>query len=444
MPDEDSFRATAVVLELTRDLLPTDTVLLLLSGGGSALFEQLLIPAEELQDITRQLLASGADIVEMNTIRKQLSRVKGGRVALHCAPARVEAVVLSDILGDPLDMIASGPAAADPSTAEQARAIAEKYALKLSETAWACLDVETPKALDNVRTQIIGSVRELCRAAAERCRELGYEPILLTDRLDCEAREAGRFLTAILRTHAGEGRRLAFLAGGETVVHLTGTGPGGRNQELTLAAAPGLDGLASAALISVGSDGTDGSTDAAGGYADGDTLTAGLKASRFCMPGGSGGPPTLFPPLMGCQTRDLLEGLGEVATGAKLELLGDVSDGIIGSCQQHLGLLHPGEFYIVVQINPHLLLELSGEIVVPISHQRCQLLQGDRFLQMDVDIVAAKLDLLGAVGVGPVLVDAPDEIHIHLMIDGDKLRYRLALGHALDVGVPQGVSGFRG
>ncbi len=146
VPDEDSFRATAVVLELTRDLLPTDTVLLLLSGGGSALFEQLLIPAEELQDITRQLLASGADIVEMNTIRKQLSRVKGGRFALHCAPARVEAVVLSDILGDPLDMIASGPAAADPSTAEQARAIAEKYALKLSETAWACLDVDSQGA----------------------------------------------------------------------------------------------------------------------------------------------------------------------------------------------------------------------------------------------------------------------------------------------------------
>ena len=274
VPDEDSFRATAVVLELTRDLLPTDTVLLLLSGGGSALFEQLLIPAEELQDITRQLLASGADIVEMNTIRKQLSRVKGGRFALHCAPARVEAVVLSDILGDPLDMIASGPAAADPSTAEQARAIAEKYALKLSETAWACLDVETPKALDNVRTQIIGSVRELCRAAAERCRELGYEPILLTDRLDCEAREAGRFLTAILRTHAGEGRRLAFLAGGETVVHLTGRGLGGRNQELALSAAPGIAGMSGAAVFSLGSDGTDGPTDAAGGYVDGSTAQA--------------------------------------------------------------------------------------------------------------------------------------------------------------------------
>jgi len=267
VPDEGSFRGTNAVLTLTKDLLPTDTVLFLLSGGGSALFEQSLILPEELQSITRQLLACGADIVEMNTVRKRLSGVKGGRFALHCAPARVEAVVLSDILGDPLDMIASGPAAADPSTAEQAKAIAEKYALKLSEAARSCLEVETPKVLDNVRTQIIGSVRELCRAAAERCRVLGYEPILLTDRLDCEAREAGRFLASILGAHAGEGKKLAFLAGGETVVHLTGPGLGGRNQELALAAAPGLAGLS-----------TDGPTDAAGGYADGDTLAA-LRAA---------------------------------------------------------------------------------------------------------------------------------------------------------------------
>ena len=278
VPDEGSFRGTNAVLKLTKDLLPTDTVLFLLSGGGSALFEQSLILPEELQSITRQLLACGADIVEMNTVRKRLSGVKGGRFALHCAPARVEAVVLSDILGDPLDMIASGPAAADPSTAEQAKAIAEKYALKLSEAARSCLEVETPKVLDNVRTQIIGSVRELCRAAAERCRVLGYEPILLTDRLDCEAREAGRFLASILGAHAGEGKKLAFLAGGETVVHLTGPGLGGRNQELALAAAPGLAGLSNAAVISVGSDGTDGPTDAAGGYADGDTLAA-LRAA---------------------------------------------------------------------------------------------------------------------------------------------------------------------
>ena len=124
VPDNGSFFATARALELVQGLSADDTVLFLLSGGGSALFEQPLVSGEELQDITRQLLACGADIVEMNTIRKRLSRVKGGRFAQACAPARVFAVVLSDILGDPLDMIASGPACPDASTCRQALAIA--------------------------------------------------------------------------------------------------------------------------------------------------------------------------------------------------------------------------------------------------------------------------------------------------------------------------------
>ena len=273
VPDNGSFFATARALELVQGLTADDTVLFLLSGGGSALFEQPFVSGEELQDITRQLLACGADIVEMNTIRKRLSRVKGGRFAQACAPANVFAVVLSDILGDPLDMIASGPACPDASTCRQALAIAEKYGLKLSDEARRLLTVETPKTLDNVTTRITGSVRELCAAAAVQCRALGYEPMLLTDQLCCEAREAGSFLASVLRTHAGDGRRLAVLAGGETVVHLTGKGLGGRNQELALAAAPGIAGL-NAAVFSVGSDGTDGPTDAAGGYVDGDTNAA--------------------------------------------------------------------------------------------------------------------------------------------------------------------------
>ena len=273
VPDQNSFDGTRAVLELTAGLTRADTVLFLLSGGGSALFELPLIPPDQLQDITRQLLACGADIVEINTIRKRLSAVKGGRFALHCAPARVFSIVLSDILGDPLDMIASGPACPDPSTSAQAQAIARRRGLRLSPEAWACLARETPKTLDNVETHITGSVRALCRAAAAACEARGYRPVLLTDRLDCEAREAGRFLAAIAGTHAGSGRKLAFLAGGETVVHLTGQGLGGRNQEIALAAAPGLAGL-DAAVFSVGSDGTDGPTDAAGGYADGDTLAA--------------------------------------------------------------------------------------------------------------------------------------------------------------------------
>ena len=273
VPDENSFRATQAALDLVAGAKETDTVLFLLSGGGSALFEKPLIPGGELQDITQQLLACGADIVEMNTIRKRLSAVKGGRFALACAPARVYSIVLSDILGDPLDMIASGPAVPDRSTCAQAQAIAETYGLRLSGAARACLQQETPKALDNVETYITGSVRELCAAAAAACGQMGYQPVLLTDHLDCEAREAGRFLADIARTHAGRGQATAYLAGGETVVRLTGHGLGGRNQELALAAAPGLAGLP-AAVFSVGSDGTDGPTDAAGGYVDGDTAAA--------------------------------------------------------------------------------------------------------------------------------------------------------------------------
>ncbi len=270
VPDENSFRGTQAALDLMAGLTARDTVLFLLSGGGSALFEKPLVSAEELRDITGQLLACGADIVEINTIRKRLSQVKGGRFAQLCEPAQVQAVVLSDVLGDPLDMIASGPACPDSSTAEDARRVAAKYALTLSDAARRLLDIETPKSLDNVRTQVNGSVRELCRAAEAACRRLGYEPVVLTDRLCCQAREAGSFLASILKTHATDGKNLAFIAGGETVVKLTGHGLGGRNQELALAAAPGIEGL-NGAVFSVGSDGTDGPTDAAGGYADGST-----------------------------------------------------------------------------------------------------------------------------------------------------------------------------
>lgn len=271
VPDEQSFRATEAALQLVEGLTEKDTVLFLLSGGGSALFEKPLIPGAELQDITSQLLSSGADIVEMNTIRKRLSAVKGGRFAQLCSPAQVFSIVLSDILGDPLDMIASGPAYPDRSTCAQAQTIAEKYHLRLSETARELLSQETPKELGNVTTQITGSVRELCAAASQACVNLGYEPLLLTDQMCCQAREAGSFLASVVRTHAGSGKRLAVIAGGETVVKLTGNGLGGRNQELALSAAAGIAGLPGVAVFSVGSDGTDGPTNAAGGFVDGNT-----------------------------------------------------------------------------------------------------------------------------------------------------------------------------
>ena len=272
VPDENSFAATEKALEKVRGLEETDTVIFLLSGGGSALFEKPLISGEELQDITKQLLSCGADIVEMNTIRKRLSGVKGGRFALACMPARVTAIVLSDILGDPLDMIASGPAYPDSSTCEQANSIIEKYHLNLSEQAQALMQEETPKNLTNVSTQITGSVRELCAASMKAALKLGFEPVLLTDELCCEAKEAGSMMASILRTHAKDKKPLCFVAGGETVVHLTGKGKGGRNQELALSAAPGIAGLTNACVFSVGSDGTDGPTDAAGGYVDGETM----------------------------------------------------------------------------------------------------------------------------------------------------------------------------
>lgn len=282
VPDENTFRATEEAIALVHDLTEKDTVLFLLSGGGSALFEKPLVSAEELQNITTQLLACGADIVEMNTIRKRLSAVKGGRFAKLCEPAQVYAVVLSDILGDPLDMIASGPVTADSSTCGQALDIIDKYQIKVSPEAKACLSVETPKIINNVSAQITGSVKQLCAAAAEKAAELGYRPLVLTDQLNCQAKEAGSFLASIVKSHIETAEPLAFIAGGETVVKLTGSGKGGRNQELALAAAVGLDGFNNAAVISVGSDGTDGPTDAAGGYADGDTVTS-LREAGFSV-----------------------------------------------------------------------------------------------------------------------------------------------------------------
>jgi len=272
VPDENSFFATQAVLDMTRDLREEDTVLFLLSGGGSALFEKPLVEAWVLQEVTRTLLAGGADITQINTIRKRLSAVKGGRFAQHCAPARVEAVILSDILGDPVDMIASGPVSADPVTKEEAVAIAEKYGLDKLETVQACLEVETPKKVSNVHTQIIGSVRQLCMAAEKMAASMGYECIFLSDHLDGEASDTGRWLAREVKKYAGQGKKVAVLAGGETVVHLKGNGLGGRNQELALAAAQVLTDIPGVALISVGSDGGDGPTDAAGGYVDGDTV----------------------------------------------------------------------------------------------------------------------------------------------------------------------------
>ena len=271
VPDDNTFAATEYALRLVSGLTAQDTVLFLLSGGGSALFEKPLIPPAELQDITDQLLRCGANIVEINTIRKRLSAVKGGRFALTCAPASIYTIVLSDIIGDPLDMIASGPAYPDSSTCEQAKKIVKTYGLRISPAAATCLDIETPKDLSGVTTHVTGSVRELCAAAETAAQALGYETEILTTELSCEAKDAGSRLARLAEAHRGRNKKMAFIAGGETVVKLTGTGKGGRNQELALSAAAGIEGMDNVCVFSVGSDGTDGPTDAAGGYVDGCT-----------------------------------------------------------------------------------------------------------------------------------------------------------------------------
>lgn len=274
VPDKNSFKATDEAIRLVSGLSKEDKVLFLISGGGSALFEKPLVPIKELESITKQLLSSGASIVEINTIRKRLSAVKGGKFARLCEPAQVFSVVLSDIIGDPLDMIASGPAYPDSSTSEEAENIVKKYGISISRETQDLLKEDTPHQLDNVKTKVTGSVTQLCRAAENTCRSLGYEPIVLTSSLSCEAREAGSFLGSIAEHYKDSGKSIAFIAGGETVVHVKGSGKGGRNQELALAAAIKLSGIKNAALFSVGSDGTDGPTDAAGGYVDGCTAAA--------------------------------------------------------------------------------------------------------------------------------------------------------------------------
>ncbi len=269
--DSNSIRATERVLEMVESLKEDDEVLFLVSGGGSSIFEAPIISLEELQDINKQLLECGATIEEINTIRKRLSKVKGGKFAELVAPRSLYTVVLSDVLGDPLDMIASGPSYPDSSTCEDALAIVNKYNLSLSDDALEALQCETPKNLDNPDIDVVGSVKKLCESASIHAKELGYRPIVLTDCLECEASEAGKFLGCIAKTFASGSESVALIVGGETTVKVTGKGLGGRNQELALAASIAIDGIDDCCIASIGSDGTDGPTDAAGGIVTGET-----------------------------------------------------------------------------------------------------------------------------------------------------------------------------
>ena len=278
LSDENTLKGTGKAIDLVKPLGEGNEVLFLISGGGSALFElpQEGVTLDDIVDINSQLLACGADIVEINVIRKRLSQVKAGRFAELCKPAKVFTVVLSDVLGDRLDSIASGPAAPDRFTIQDAADIVKKYDLKLSPRMQELLALDTPKEISNVETVITGSVKTLCTDAGIIAKELGYTPLVMCSGMNCEAREAGRLIASVAASidniEFAPKRPCAIIFGGETVVHLKGKGKGGRNQELALAAAEGIEGLKDTVIFSIGSDGTDGPTDAAGGMVDGDTM----------------------------------------------------------------------------------------------------------------------------------------------------------------------------
>lgn len=291
VPDERGVAAARELAALLGGLGPDDLVLALISGGGSAL---LTLPAEgvalgDLQALTEALLASGASIGEINTLRKHLDRVKGGGLARLAHPASLVTLILSDVVGSPLDTIASGPTVGDPSTFADALEVLERRGLLEAAPPAIVAHLrrgragelpETPKPgdalFDRVHNLLVGDNRQAAAAALAAAEAAGLTPVLLTTALEGEAREAGRFLAAILREAAGgEGtlrRPICLVAGGETTVTLRGKGRGGRNQELALAAAPALAGLRDVALVALATDGGDGPTDAAGAVVTGETM----------------------------------------------------------------------------------------------------------------------------------------------------------------------------
>jgi hydroxypyruvate reductase len=283
VPDSRVINASARLIEAVSGLSENDNVLFLVSGGGSALFES---PAEgvsldDISDITGQLLASGADIAEMNLIRKRLSSVKGGKFAALCAPASVTSIILSDVLGDKLDAIASGPAYHDKSGKDDALRVVNKYSINVRPEISELLTRPGIGEVKNVTSILAGNCSGLCGAAEKVLEKNGYRTMTLTTNLSCEARAAGEVFACIAKEITAASRPVvppcAVIMGGETVVRIRGDGKGGRNQEMALAAAIGIEGMKNTVFISVGSDGTDGPTDAAGGVVDGDTASK-LKA----------------------------------------------------------------------------------------------------------------------------------------------------------------------
>ena len=278
VPDEAGILATERVLEMTASLRACDTVLFLVSGGGSALFESPYCTTEELARLTSDLLRSGADIGEVNAVRKHISKVKGGRFAEHVYPAKVFGIVLSDVVGNRLDTIASGPTTADVTTSDEAAEIISRYNISISDSVRLALMNETPKRIVNAVHFIGGSVAELCTSAKKICEELGYKAEIITDTESGIAHEVGARLARLAVEKCDTDIPIALITGGETVVKLKGNGLGGRNQEAALAAAGIIAGHSNIVFFSVGSDGTDGPTDAAGGFVCGKSYSDMLRA----------------------------------------------------------------------------------------------------------------------------------------------------------------------
>lgn len=272
VPDERGVQGALRIAEIARAAGPRDLLLCLISGGASALMPAPAPPMTLAgkQEITRRLLACGATIHEINAVRKHISGLKGGRLAKLAWPATMITLILSDVIGDDLDVIGSGPTVADSSTVSDAATIFEKYGLPVPALE------ETPKpgdpALTRVQNLIIGSNRQAMDAAARQARTLGYRTLLLSSFIEGETRDIASMHAAIVKEISTSGRPVrppaCILSGGETTVTVRGQGLGGRNQEFVLAATIALEGFASFTVFSAGTDGTDGPTDAAGAIAD--------------------------------------------------------------------------------------------------------------------------------------------------------------------------------
>lgn len=289
LPDAAGVRGTDRILEMVRGANNRTLIICLLSGGGSALLisPRAGISLAEKQKTTDLLLRAGAPIAELNAVRKHLSSVKGGRLAAAAYPAKMLTLILSDVVGDALDVIASGPTAPDRTTFADAAAIVEKYRLRrllpqkvvdLIDRGVKGLEVETAKSMDpcfeGAGNMIIGSISLALAAARERAARSGLSPQIVTAELRGEARDAARALAQAAvraRDSLGPGERRCLLFGGETTVTVRGKGTGGRNQELALAFAVEIQGVSGITLLSAGTDGIDGPTDAAGAVVDGET-----------------------------------------------------------------------------------------------------------------------------------------------------------------------------